>query len=181
MGSHGKRFLNMMLLFVLGVSVLAVVTAYSPEEWTKILKQTEEWFSHESRIFDRIWLSLSLLKAFWMNDSVVYTAGSTDYRTESNMVKYTILKLFIAILFLISLNFSTFASVFWKSRFTAALVRKWSLSSGYWLLIRLVTDILLKETVISFLMAVMRLWRLVMNTSTSSLPGTEGRSRYEED
>ena len=57
-----------------------------------------------------------------MNDSVVYTAGSTDYRTESNMVKYTILKLFIAILFLISLNFSTFASVFRKSRFTAALV-----------------------------------------------------------
>ena len=42
MGSHGKRFLNMMLLFVLGVSVLAVVTAYSPEEWTDILKQTEE-------------------------------------------------------------------------------------------------------------------------------------------
>ena len=81
--------------------------------------------------FDRIWLSLSLLKAFWMNDSVVYTAGSTDYRTESNMVKHTILKLFIAIFFLISLNISTFASVFRKSRFTAALVRKWSLSSGY--------------------------------------------------
>lgn len=57
-----------------------------------------------------------------MNDSVVYTAGSTDYRTESNMVKYTILKLFIAIFFLISLNISTFASVFRKSRFTAALV-----------------------------------------------------------
>ena len=57
-----------------------------------------------------------------MNDSAVYIAGSTDYRTESNMVKYAILKLFIAILFLISLNFSTFASVFRKSRFTAALV-----------------------------------------------------------
>lgn len=47
-----------------------------------------------------------------MNDSAVYIAGSTDYRTESNMVKYAILKLFIAIFFLISLNISTFANVF---------------------------------------------------------------------
>ena len=42
MGSHGKRFLNMMLLFVLGVSVLAVVTAYSPEEWKDIIGRVNE-------------------------------------------------------------------------------------------------------------------------------------------
>lgn len=42
MGSHGKRFLNMMLLFVLGVSVLAVVTAYSPEEWKDIIDRVNE-------------------------------------------------------------------------------------------------------------------------------------------
>lgn len=42
MGSHGKRFLNMMLLFVLGVSVLAVVTAYSSEEWKDIIDRVNE-------------------------------------------------------------------------------------------------------------------------------------------
>ena len=47
-----------------------------------------------------------------MNDSYVFIAGSTDHRTESNIIKYTILKLFIAIFFLISLNISTFANVF---------------------------------------------------------------------
>ncbi len=32
----------MMLLFVLGVSVLAVVTAYSPEEWKDIIDRVNE-------------------------------------------------------------------------------------------------------------------------------------------
>lgn len=32
----------MMLLFVLGVSVLAVVTAYSPEKWKDIIDKVNE-------------------------------------------------------------------------------------------------------------------------------------------
>ena len=41
----------MMLLFVLGVSVLAVVTAYSPEEWKDIIDRVNEWFSFQKSDF----------------------------------------------------------------------------------------------------------------------------------
>ena len=41
----------MMLLFGLGVSVLAVVTAYSPEEWKDIIDRVNEWFSFQKSDF----------------------------------------------------------------------------------------------------------------------------------
>lgn len=41
-GFTRKTSIHMMLLFVLGVSVLAVVTAYSPEEWKDIIDRVNE-------------------------------------------------------------------------------------------------------------------------------------------